>query len=118
MPSVRNPNVTGIAAVITARDRRDDAHPADAEAAVQQREASCAEDAARDRDRQVQRSHRRLADHGEQIGSPMARLASWLPNRTPSTGARRLASPPPKSAESPARRGEERQRDDGERTGR
>src|SRR6185369_6741616 len=32
------------------------------------------------------------------IGPPMSRLASWLQRRTPSTGPRRLARPPPKSA--------------------
>src|SRR5436190_430172 len=32
------------------------------------------------------------------IGTPIARLAIWLPRRTPSTGARRLVRPPPKSA--------------------
>src|SRR5439155_1237694 len=38
------------------------------------------------------------SDTAARIGTPMARLAIWLPRRTPSTGVRRLVRPPPKSA--------------------
>ena len=77
--------------------RRDDAHPADGEAAIERGDADDAGDAGRDRPAEVGALRERLAAARGRWPARATSPTSCVPSTTPSSGARRASVPPPKS---------------------